>query len=89
MSEEDIVNILPEAPPNPPAFARPGFAPEGVRSEDCGITDEQDGMSLRDFFAAFALAGLCAQQGRGLIHDANAETAYRQADAMLRRRVKE
>lgn len=37
-----------------PAFPRPAFAPDDVGYEDCGITEEQDGMTLRDYFAAHA-----------------------------------
>ncbi len=53
----------------------------------------QSGMSLRDYFAAQAVAGLCANstnsEVRGLGHFPTfaAEWAYRMADAMLDARV--
>ena len=37
------------------AFPRAGFAPADVTYEYCGINDAQDGMSLREYFAAKAL----------------------------------
>ncbi len=43
------------------AFPRPAFAPEGVRSEDCSGNDEQDGMTLRDYFAAKAMQAIIAK----------------------------
>lgn len=75
-----------------PAFPKPNKYP-------C----EQDGMSLRDYFAAHALAGMAANESwvayaRGCIrgdggshHDARAWTAteaYGLADAMLAERAK-
>ena len=47
------------------------------------------GMTLRDHFAAQALAGMCASRGSaGSDADAFAQWAYKCADAMLRARVK-
>lgn len=43
-----------------PAFPRSGFAPDGVGSEDCTITDAQEGMTLREWYAGRALGGLLA-----------------------------
>lgn len=82
-----------------PAFPRSAFAPEGVRSEDCCITDAQDGMSLRDYFAGQALAGFISGGAIGHItgdldqSNATAEktiafSAYRFADAMVAARDK-
>lgn len=44
-------------------------------------------VSLRDFFAAFALAGLVAQTDRSMPTRTFAEEAYKCADAMLAQRV--
>lgn len=55
-----------------PAFPLPGTY---------GCT--KDGMSLRDYFAGKALAGLSAQFGSELAPPAFAAFAYKLADAML------
>jgi hypothetical protein len=49
-----------------------------------------DGMTLRDYFAGQALAGLCAYGIPGEHHtpEATAEDAYAYADAMLAEREK-
>lgn len=49
-----------------PAFACASFAPEGVRSEDCNGNDAQEGMSLRDYFAAKAMQALIAKFPLGM-----------------------
>lgn len=76
-------------PPNPPAFPRPQFNPQGVFYEDAGIGNEaQEGMTLRDYFAAKALPYL-VREALDLNHvrwDATAEHAYIIADAMLKAR---
>lgn len=46
------------------------------------------GMTLRDFFAAASLAGSRARNSIGSISEHYADTAYRDADEMLKRRVK-
>lgn len=46
-------------------------------------------VTLRDFFAAFALAGLISQSDRTMPTKIFAEEAYRCADAMLAQRSKE
>jgi hypothetical protein len=72
---------------NPPAFPRPHSrdANSGDRPRD---VPEQDGMTLRDYFAARALAGMMA---RGVLAGESLEVApcaYAYADAMLRERAK-
>jgi hypothetical protein len=56
-----------------------------------GFHKEQDGMTLRDYFAAKAMQGLLAQSG-GTAHSSDvglgAEYAYKMADAMLAERNK-
>ena len=47
---------------------------------------EQDGMSLRDYFAGHALAGICADSSYYMIKDDLAEWSYRMADAMIEAR---
>lgn len=46
-------------------------------------------VTLRDFFAAFALAGLVAQTDRTMPTKVFAEEAYKCADAMLAQRQKQ
>jgi hypothetical protein len=68
-----------------PAFATPTtFWANGWRH------DGQKGMSLRDFFAAAALAGLAANPGASGIKGTQegAKVAYEAADAMLAERRK-
>lgn len=47
------------------------------------LRNEHDGMSLRDYFAGQALAGLLANDAQGGSWDMDAENAYRAADAMM------
>lgn len=47
------------------------------------------GMSLRDYFAAHALAGILARDPMGASIEWHAILAYEAADAMLKRRVLE
>jgi hypothetical protein len=84
MTEEEIVAITREVapPPNPPAF--PGSS-WGVAEKTVVF---MPGMSMRDFFAAAALAGICCSTGRVATAEMDAEQAYKRADAMLRERVK-
>lgn len=73
-----------------PAFPRPSFAPHDVGYEDVGICGEQDGMTLRDWFAGQALAGLLASfTGDVALPDSDRATraAYAYADAMITRRA--
>ena len=73
-------------PDNPPAFPMSAaFSPE------CGTLPGQVGMTLRDWFAGQALAGLCAAHANpaAIGFPDNVETAtkaYDLADAMLRAR---
>jgi hypothetical protein len=50
-----------------------------------GVTMVQPGMTLRDYFAGQALAGMLAHQGEC---DSQAAACYRIADAMLAERAK-
>lgn len=50
------------------------------------ITFISDGMSLRDWFAGQALAGMLSSDGRPTGDQAKAEWAYDLADAMLKAR---
>ena len=74
---------------NTPPDGGPAFpVPNDVREIDDGTGTIQAGMSLRDWFAGQALAGLCAST----THDDSPGTAllatwaYQQADAMLKAR---
>ena len=65
----------------PPAFPRPKFMEQAVRF------DQEDGMSLRDYFAAKAMTGLLTAEIVGEYSNEHvAEIAYRIADAMLKAR---
>lgn len=67
-----------------PAFPVSGFVnPFDQRMERWPV----DGMSLRDWFAGMALAGMCAN-GNENSWPPNAEGAYKFADAMLAERAK-
>jgi hypothetical protein len=46
----------------------------------------QDGMTLRDYFAAKAMQGFAAYIGPSMTFDSRAKTAYEWADAMLKAR---
>jgi hypothetical protein len=58
-------------PDNPPAFPRPGYYPPTSRDDDIEhlremlptVTEPQDGLTLRDYFAAVALQGILAGAG--------------------------
>lgn len=65
----------------------PAF-PESVRTTDLAgnpLAIIKNGMSLRDYFAAAALTGMCA---RGEHHGSLHKYAYEIADAMLAERDK-
>ena len=58
---------------NEPAFPR----------TDGRHSGEQAGMSIRDYFAGQALAGICADPSLAMTKDKIAEWSYSVADAML------
>ena len=61
-----------------PAFPRPSTGPS---------TPPQEGMSIRDWFAGQALAGLCATEGwRNNMPEAVSRMSVAIADAMLKAR---
>lgn len=69
-----------DKPENPAAFARPG--------SDEGYHPPQEGMSLRDYFAAAALPALIEKVGHpidGIVEDI-VGAAYQIADSMLEER---
>lgn len=80
-------------PNNPPAFPRTGFGFYGdSHSSKYADTSPQDGMTLRDYFAAAALPpillGKYGEQAQSN-DDSAAAWAYALADAMLRARQKQ
>lgn len=66
---------------NPPAFPRPYS--EGVISGVHIASPAQQGISMRDYFAAAALQGLIAQTDKEQSAKVFAKQAYICADAML------
>ena len=60
------------------AFPVPGHY-AGYEQEEAG----RNGMSLREWFAGMAMQGLWSNPGCDYSHEEAAETAYKQADAML------
>ena len=82
----DKPNIL----PNDGGFAFPGFWLEGSPSGNWTWKSINQGMSLRDYFAAAALQGLCAEYGTMAVNGTGkpqtvdmAHAAYAYADAMI------
>ena len=70
---------------NPPAFPRPASHDANHLTGETGVVvDPQVGMTLRDYFAAHAMAGLVAA-GR-VASEIIAFDAYEIADAMAERR---
>lgn len=67
-----------------PAFPRASGPEPRVNS----VTDYCDGMSMRDWFAGQALAGILSDAPRGYSGQAVAAEAYAFADAMLAERAK-
>ena len=67
----------------------PAFARDSHMDKQIGLYVQQQGMSLRDYFAAAALQGLIASRGslstRFLAED-DASYVYEIADAMLKAR---
>jgi hypothetical protein len=78
---------MPDRPSNPPAFPRPIASVSEEQVIRDGITSEaQEGMELRDYFAAHALTGLLAFspcECRQSPPETAAKEAYEMADAML------
>ena len=62
---------------NPPAFPKTPFIEFGT---------PQNGMTLRDYFAAKAMQGLISIDDLDMHKDDYARVAYQQADAMLKAR---
>ena len=60
----------------------PAFPVPAVFSPECGTLQGEAGMTLRDWFAGQALAGLCAQDGWDEAEQ-RARWAWKHADAML------
>ena len=63
-----------------PAFPRTGAD---------GHTSPQSGMSLRDYFAAYAMNGICSSRSHSDLNGhaiASARVAYNIADAMIKAR---
>lgn len=65
----------------------PAF-PNDMELDGWGQTVGSTGMTLRDWFAGQAMAAQIANSMRLDTWDGHAETAYRQADAMLAERAK-
>jgi hypothetical protein len=74
-----------------PAFPRPIGNNGRPHFEDSEISSEQEGMSLRDYFAGQAIVGCGGWPGTGLgpgeSFQQAAEVAYRVADAMVKARA--
>jgi hypothetical protein len=76
---------------NPPAFPRPASVDtsSGTLPDGDSVIRQQDGMSLRDYFAGQALAGWFAQfadpetGNPSTFCDSAAKCCYAHADAML------
>ena len=67
----------------------PAFPREEMRVTGLAVQPVQPGMSLRDWFAAHALAGMLANPSHeGLPAEDWAHDAYMHADAMLAARAK-
>lgn len=76
---------------NPPAFPRPIGNNGAPHYEDREISGEEIGMSLRDYFAAFAMAAFLDRASFGQGESSlqiDAARCYRIADAMLKERAK-
>jgi hypothetical protein len=81
-----------------PAYPRPGYWPDTTATDRDDmhaavgtVTDPQDGMTLRDYFAAHALAGLLAFSPEGMTRQSSPEgtaaDAFAFADAMIAARA--
>ncbi len=80
-------------PANPPAFPRPSFHVRDSEQMTVRDTNPNDGMTLRDYFAAKAMVGIFASpknigSNTILTEKDVAKAAYVMADAMLAERAK-
>lgn len=74
-----------DKPDNPPAFPMH----DQYLSDGTPVMQGSYGMSLRDYFAGQALAGICASgPGQSFTDEIIAQEAYNLADAMLTMRAK-
>jgi hypothetical protein len=78
---------------NPPAFPRPLSHDAVYRADEClrqgdsiDFQQAQQGMTLRDYFAAAAISGLAARSYGNLSSEAMAKQAFAIADFMLANR---
>lgn len=72
---------------NPPAFPRPLSTDE--HEKPCNSSMDQEGMTLRDYFAGQVMAGFCADHSWYIGNPENmAKFSYQVADAMLTERQK-
>jgi hypothetical protein len=78
-------------PPNPPAFPVPPGATTftGDPRDGGGYEPAQEGMTLRDYFAAAALQGLIASGPHDISLREYSLESYQHADAMLAARQPE
>ena len=75
------MTISPTPSDGGPAFPREDYQTNGRADKPFG----QQGMSMRDYFAAKALQGLCSRSDESQMSDEMiAMEAYRAADAMLK-----
>jgi hypothetical protein len=66
----------------------PAFPTERIGMESGEVlTYQEEGMALRDYFAAKAMQGLISTEGAGSA-ERYAEISYRLADAMMKERLK-
>jgi hypothetical protein len=75
-------------PFNPPAFPRPISKLSNLHGDT--VVNSQEGMTLRDHFAALAMVGLYSRQNArlGQKFDKDAEIFYKVADALLAERLR-
>lgn len=65
-------------------FPRPLSVSQGVAGNQQILAGEQDGITLRDWFAGLALQGICASgPGSQWSNEMLAQEAYQLADTML------
>ena len=67
----------------------PAFARDSHMDKQIGLYVQQQGMSLRDYFAAYAMNGICSSRSHSDLNGhaiASARVAYNIADAMIKAR---